>query len=70
MDKKTAKTKVGEEHDYLSDILEKPSKKGPETNCVKEIDEVVWGEEKNVEEIKILTQFRIDLKHAFSNPLA
>jgi len=41
------KEKVAKEQDYLKGILKKPSKNGPKTNCVKEIDEVVWGGEED-----------------------
>lgn len=32
-----------QKHDYLLDILENPSTKGPKTDSVKELDRVVWG---------------------------
>lgn len=33
--------KVVQTHEPLEDLLENPSDRGPKTNCVKEIDEVV-----------------------------
>ncbi|MBU4202137.1 MAG: hypothetical protein L6243_03680 [Candidatus Altiarchaeales archaeon] len=32
-----------QKQDYLLEILENPSTKGPSTDSVKELDEVVWG---------------------------
>ena len=30
-------------HDYLLEILDNPSTKGPKTDSVRELDKVVWG---------------------------